>query len=314
MNEQIAMIELQSVTKLYGTVIGVNDFTLSLSAGAYGLLGPNGAGKSTLINLIMGQLQPTLGEVRVFGSSPVNNAAFFRRVGYCPSSEGMYAQVSGFAWVKYLQEVRGFDASQAAALAEAAMERVGIKDAMHRDIACYSRGMRQRTKLAQAIAHSPDLLVLDEPFNGLDPVARHEMTGMLHDWIGAGKSLVFASHLLHEVEMVTKSFLLICGGRLLASGTADEVQEMLAGLPSELIIRCNRPHELGVYVIEEQLADRVDISGEQLRLSTRQPGTLVQQLSKWLPRSGASVYELRSSDDSLQSLFNTLLRFHRGEL
>ena len=157
------MIELRNVTKLYGKVIGVNDFTLTLEPGAYGLLGPNGSGKSTLLNLITGQLRPTLGTVRVMGESPRNNARLFRRMGYCPGGEGLYSDVSGYDWVKYLQQLQGMTHLEAEVAAADALELVGMTAAMHRPIASYSRGMRQRTKLAQAIAHNPDFLILDEP-------------------------------------------------------------------------------------------------------------------------------------------------------
>ena len=153
------MIELRNVTKLYGRVIGVNDFTLTLGPGAYGLLGPNGSGKSTLLNLITGQLRPTLGTVRVMGESPRNNANLFRRLGYCPGSEGLYSNVSGFEWVKYLQQLQGMTAGDAEAAAARSLELVGMTPSMHRPISSYSRGMRQRTKVAQAIAHDPDFLI-----------------------------------------------------------------------------------------------------------------------------------------------------------
>ena len=308
------MIELQNVTKLYGKVIGVNDFTLTLEAGAYGLLGPNGSGKSTLLNLITGQLRPTLGTVRVLGESPRNNANLFRRLGYCPGSEGLYASVSAFDWVKYLQQLQGMTARQAAEAAEAALELVGMTQAMHRPISSYSRGMRQRTKLAQALAHDPDFLILDEPFNGLDPVGRHELTAVLRKWIGQGKSLLFASHLLHEIESLTQSFLLICGGRLLASGTAQDVHAMMVGLPNEVALRCNDPHQLAALLLRERAADSVRIEEGMLTVSTQQPGRLFEQLPGWLKASGLEVSEMHSADESLQELFNSLMKLHRGEL
>ena len=181
------MIELRNLTKLYGTVIGVNDISMSLPPGAYGLLGPNGSGKSTLLNLITGQITWTIGSVSVFGRSPRNNPAPSRRIGYCPSSEGLYANVSAMDWVSYLTQLHGYSKAQARDAAARSLNLVGMTEAMHRPIATYSRGMRQRAKLAQALAHDPDLLILDEPFNGLDPIGRHEMAQVLRDWIGLGK-------------------------------------------------------------------------------------------------------------------------------
>jgi ABC-2 type transport system ATP-binding protein len=308
------MIELRNVTKLYGKVIGVNDFTLTLNPGAYGLLGPNGSGKSTLLNLITGQLRPTLGTVRVMGESPRNNARLFRKLGYCPGGEGMYSNVSGYDWVRYLQQLQGMTFRQSAVAASTSLELVGMAASMHRPISSYSRGMRQRTKLAQAIAHNPEFLILDEPFNGLDPVGRHELTTVLLDWIGLGKSLLFASHLLHEIESITQSFLLICGGRLLASGTAQEVHAMMEGLPNEIALRCSDPQALASRLMTEHSADSVKIVGDLLTVATQRPGRLYEQLPGWLAESGVKVTEMRSADESLQALFNSLMKMHRGEL
>jgi ABC-2 type transport system ATP-binding protein len=307
------MIQLQNVTKLYGRVIGVNDITLSLEAGAYGLLGPNGSGKSTLLNLITGQLKPTIGSVRVMGRSPRNNAALCRRIGYCPGSEGLYAAVSGFEWVRYLLQLQGLSSAQATKAAEESLEMVGMREAMHRSIATYSRGMRQRTKLAQAVAHDPEFLILDEPFNGLDPVARHQMAVTLHDWIGRGKSLLLASHILHEVESITRSFLLICGGRLLASGTAEEVHEMLVDLPNEIRIRCNQPHQLATLLMQHEVTDSLKIDGDLITAATRRPSQLIEGLPQWIADTGIEISEIRSADDSLRELFKSLLKIHRGE-
>lgn len=308
------MIKLNHVTKLYGTVIGVNDMTLELPSGAYGLLGPNGSGKSTLLNLLTGQLRPTIGQVHVFGESPRNNAELFRRLGYCPGSEGLYANVSGYDWVRYLSQLQGMNSKTAAKAALEALATVGMKDAMHRPIASYSRGMRQRVKLAQAIAHNPDFLILDEPFNGLDPIGRHEMGELLKQWISEGKSLLLASHLLYEVESITNSFLLISGGRLLASGTAAEVHALLVDVPNEITIRTNAPRRLGGLLLEREITDSLRIEKEHVVLSTRHPGKLYEQLPAWLEETKISVGEMHSADESLQALFNSLLKIHRGEL
>lgn len=308
------MIELTNVTKLYGKVIGVNDFTLNLKPGAYGLLGPNGSGKSTLLNLITGQLRPTLGTVRVLNESPINNANLYRRLGYCPGGEGLYANVTGYDWVVYLQQLQGMTNSRARTAARESLELVGMSEAMHRPISSYSRGMRQRTKLAQAIAHDPEFLILDEPFNGLDPVGRHELTRVLLDWIDLGKSLLFASHLLHEIESITNSFLLICGGRLLASGTAQEVHAMMQGLPNSVTLRCSDPHRLGAHLMQQRVADSVEIQNGQITVESQNPTRLFEKLPGWLSELSVQVSEMHTADESLQALFNALMKMHRGEL
>jgi len=173
------MIELTNTTKLYKTVIGVNDITLNLEPGTYGLLGPNGSGKTTLINLILGQLRPTIGSVRLFGENPWRRSGLLRRVGLCPAVEVTYPRVSGLEWVTYMIQLHGFGFDDASRMAKAALETVKLTYAMDRPMRNYSLGMRQRAKIAQAIAHEPELLILDEPFNGLDPVGRFEMSSLL---------------------------------------------------------------------------------------------------------------------------------------
>lgn len=310
------MISIKNATKLYGLVIGVNDVTMSLAPGAYGLLGPNGSGKSTLINLITGQLRPTLGTVRVLDQDPKNNTELYRRIGVCPASETMYTNVSGRDWVRYLMELHGFGRAEARRKAEEALDRMGMGDAMHRHIGGYSRGMRQRTKLAQAIAHDPDLLILDEPFNGLDPIGRHDMTEMLRNWAGEDKLLLLASHILHEVEAVTQSFLLICGGRVLASGSAEEVHSLLADVPNEIRIRCDKANKLAKRLLEEEVVEamRFDEDGQVLVLSTSYPLKVYEKLPQWIASEGIKVHEIKSSDESLETLFNSILRIHRGEM
>ncbi len=308
------MIHLEHVTKLYGSVIGVNDITMSLERGAYGLLGPNGSGKTTLLNLITGQLYPTIGAVRVLDRPPMNNVDLFRCLGVCPERDALYPGVTGFDWVCYLMQLHGFGRREAVARTEKAIELVGMKDAMHRRMGGYSRGMRQRIKLAQALAHGPELLILDEPLNGLDPIGRHEMTEVLKQWIRSGRGLLLASHILHEVEAVTHSFMLICGGRLLAAGTSEEVHNLLADVPHEIRIRCDNPPQLARRLIDEGVVESVRFGGEgTLVLGTHRPAAVYAQLPQWLQSSGVRIHELRSTDDSLQALFNSLLRIHRGE-
>jgi len=312
-------IQFQNVTKLYGRVLGVNDITLELSGGAYGLLGPNGAGKSTLLNLLTGQLLPTRGTVRVLGMNPRNNPNVMRRVGFCPGFEGMYASITGMEWVTYLLQMQGYSHQSARHRALECMELVGMVEGMHRQITSYSRGMRQRTKLAQAISHEPDLLILDEPLSGLDPIGRAQMTSLLRDWIAMGRSIIIASHVLHEIEALTQSFLLISGGRVLASGTAEEVHELLFNVPLEIHVRCNDLRGFAAKTLITGLADSAKIrktnSGEEVVvLSTRHASQISAMIPEWMKDEGLRIYEIRTADDSLQSLFNSLMKIHRGEL
>jgi ABC-2 type transport system ATP-binding protein len=307
------MIELNNVTKLYGPVIGVNDISLSLAPGAHGLLGPNGSGKTTFLNLIMGQLVPTIGKVRLFGRNPRTNTSALRRIGFCPGDEAMYSNVSGYDWVRYLTELHGIPAREAARRARETLTRAGMADAMHRPMGTYSRGMRQRTKIAQAIAHDPQFLILDEPFNGLDPIGRHDLIELLRDWARNGGSLLLASHILHEVEAISRSFLLICGGRLLASGTAEEVHELLADVPNEIMLRCTEPRKVAQLLLDRGLVDDVRLEGDdRLHASSHHPLAMYNELPRLATESGIRIHEIRSADDSLQTLFDSLMRLHRG--
>ncbi len=310
------MIELQHATKLYGSVIGVNDLTVSLPTGAYGLLGPNGSGKSTLLNLITGQLRPTLGKVRTLDYRPWNNTELLRCVGVCPEQDLLYTNVSGLDWVSYLLKLHGFGRREAGRRAREALQQVGLGSAMRKPIGGYSRGMRQRTKLAQVFAHDPQLLILDEPFNGLDPLGRHKMTVLLRELIEAGKGVLLASHILHEVEAITQSFLLICGGRLLASGSAEEVHALLADVPSEIRIRCNDAPQLARRLLETDVVQALRLAddGRTLVVDSSSPGEIYNRLPEWIAGTDIRIQELRSADESLQALFESLLRIHRGRL
>lgn len=308
------MILLNQVTKLYGTVIGVNDITLSLPCGAYGLLGPNGSGKSTLLNLITGQIRPTLGAIQTLQHGPWNNLEVRRQIGYCPEHEMRCENVSAFRWVSHLLRLHGFSRGAARRRAKQALEQVGLADAMNRRIGGYSRGMRQRVKLAQAFAHEPTLLILDEPFNGLDPIGRHQMTELLREWIQSGRGLLLASHVLHEVEAITQSFLLICGGRLLASGSAAEVHGLLADVPTEVHIRTSDARALARRLLQTDVVEslRVSDDGRDLVVATTTTAEMYRRLPEWLSQTDVEIHELRSNDDSLQALFDSLLRIHRG--
>ncbi len=307
------LLDLQNVTRLYGTVIGVNDITLSLEKGAHGLLGPNGAGKTTLLNLVTGQLSPTIGSVYVLGEPARSSPRLLKQLGYLPGSEGMYADVSAVEWVTYLTRLQGYSAAEAKRLALQALERVSLTEHMHRKISTFSRGMRQRTRLAQAIAHEPELLILDEPFSGLDPIARHTMTTLLQQWIADGQSLLVSSHVLHEIESLTRSFLLLSGGRLLASGSTDDINTLLTNVPSEVRVRVNAPRQLAAELIGESLVDSVHIAADgELQMKTATSTQLGRFLSRAVAEQRYLVSEVRASEDSLQDVFNSLMKLHRG--
>lgn len=308
------LIQFNHVTKLYGSVLGVNDIDLELTPGAYGLLGPNGSGKTTLLNLLVGQLSPTLGGVRVFGLNPRNNHELMRRLAYCPSSEGLYANVSSFRWVAYLNELRGFSRAESKSRAEHWLTVVGLRDAMHRHISGYSRGMRQRTKLAQALAHDAEFIILDEPFSGLDPVGRHEMTELLRERVQGGVSVLFASHVLHDIESLTSSFLLIRGGRVLASGNKDEIYELMVDIPTEVSIHSPQARSLAALLVQEPSTEKVSVGDQRITVHTSSAATLASVLPKLAESANARITRMESGSTSLHDLFTSLMKIHRGEL
>lgn len=301
------LLSCRSVTKLYGVVIGVNDLTLELEPGVHGLLGPNGAGKSTLLKLITGQLRPTEGAIRVLGQDPWNNPSLLRRVGYCPEHDAFWKFLSGYQFVATLARLSGLGRAEAARESERALARVGAADYMHRPISSYSKGMRQRTKLAQALVHDPDLLILDEPLSGTDPVGRHELMDLVGELGAEGKSVLVSSHVMHEVQAMTERFLLIFGGRVLAAGDVHEIRALLYDIPHRIRVVCDRPRELAGHLAARPGVDGVSIEGEELRIETREPRDLFALLPEIAQRVGARVRELGSEDESLDAVFEYLV-------
>ncbi len=306
------MITLERTTKLYGIVIGVNDVTVELRPGVHGLLGPNGAGKTTLLGLVTGQLRPTMGRVTVFGEAPFGNPRVLARIGYCPASDLLEREATPRDWVRYLVRLTGHSAAAARRAADEALERVGLGGAARRPLASLSKGMRQRAKLAGAIAHDPDLLVLDEPFVGLDPVARRDLVSLVRGWAGT-RSLLVASHLLHEIEALNASLAVILGGRLVASGDVAEIHGLVETLPAEIRLTAAAPRRLAEIACASGLAESLRFEGEQdLVVGTRRPRELAARLAEAAAAEQIPLWTLRPADRSLEGIFDRLVQLHRG--
>jgi len=305
------VIEIRNLTKLYGPVIGVNDVTVDLGGGAHGLLGPNGAGKTTFLGLITGQLRPTMGSVLVFGERPFGNPGVLRRIGFCPAADLGERTSTPREWVTYLVRLSGFGPAAAVDRADAALEQVGLTAAARRPLVTLSKGMRQRAKLAGAIAHDPDLLVLDEPFVGLDPVARHELVELVRGWAQT-RSLIVASHLLHEVEALDAGLAVILGGRLVASGTAAEIRGLVDAMPVEVKVRCAAPRRFAEIACSVEGVEGVRIEDDLVTVATRQPeGVLAIAVPRAVDER-LGVGEVMPADRSLEGIFGRLVRLHRG--
>jgi len=211
-----SVVAADHVSKWYGQVIGLNDVSVTVPPGITGLLGPNGAGKSTFMKVITGQLKPSKGSLSVLGEPIWGNPALYHRIGFCPEQDAFYERMTGAEWVSALVRLNGAGEADAAAMAARAIESVELTDAADKKIGAYSKGMRQRIKMAQAIVHDPELLILDEPLAGMDPLARRKTIRMIKDWGRSGKSILVSSHILHEIESMTPNILLINQGRILA--------------------------------------------------------------------------------------------------
>lgn len=303
-----SLLTARSLTKLYGVVIGVNDVNLDLEPGVIGLLGPNGAGKSTLLKLITGQLRPTEGSVEVFGERPWDNTSIFARLGFCPEQDSFYDNLSAHEFVTALAKLSGLG-STAAAKAEEALARVGATEFMHRPISDYSKGMRQRTKIAQALVHDPPLLILDEPLHGTDPIGRREIMDIVIQLGEEGKSILVSSHVLHEVQSMTDEFVLIFGGRILASGHVQEIRSLMNEFPHRITIRCTKGRDLAHRVMRDLPVQGVELVPErdEIAVLTHDPGAFYGGLPAVVSESGVSVRELVSADDNLQAVFNYLV-------
>jgi ABC-2 type transport system ATP-binding protein len=303
-------IVFDDVSKFYGEVLGVNRVRLSIPPGITSLVGPNGSGKTTLMNLMTGLLRPSRGTVRVLGMPTDRPEQLFRRVGYATQYDAFPRGLTGMQLVESLLRVHGFEPSEAGSLARQALERVGMIEAADRKVAAYSKGMRQRVKLAQAIAHRPSVLVLDEPLNGLDPMARAELIAMLRELAAAGLHVVVSSHILHEVDLISDQVVMLNGGYVVAegeiSGVRDEMEEQH---PAQVLVRCDRPDLLAARAFEQDhvvearmLADR---SG--LLLRTRDAGRFYQMLNQLGAARDLRIDSLVPADADVEAVYQYLI-------
>src|SRR5262249_49974615 len=248
------VITAQQLSKWYGQVIGLNDITLAVPPGITGLLGPNGAGKSTFMKLVTGQLKPSKGRITVLGEAIWNNPPLYLRIGFCPEQDAFYERMTGLEWVTALVSLNGVAESAAREMSGRALEMVGLSDAADKKIGAYSKGMRQRVKLAQALAHDPELLILDEPLSGMDPLVRRRTIRLIKDWGRSGKSVLVSSHILHEIESMTSNILLINQGRILAEGNVHQIRDLIDEHPHTVFIRAENTRQLArEFLTDEQV-------------------------------------------------------------
>ncbi len=303
------MIKLESASRWYGEVIGLNDVSFEIGAGVTALLGQNGAGKTTMIRLITGQLRPTTGTVTVFGQEPFDNVDVFQRLGYCPEIDNFIEHLSGRQFVYRMARYMGFDSDEASSRTNQVLETVGMADRCDKRIKGYSKGMRQRIKLAQAIVHEPDVLILDEPLNGLDPVGRREFMDVLANYAQKGKAVLVSSHILFEVEQMTRNMLLLHRGRLLASGDLRAIRELIDRHPHKIRIQTDQPREVASRLVALPFVLSVEVSStnDEIEIRTKEADKFYDALPAIALEDSIKIYGFESPDNNLESVFQYLV-------
>jgi ABC-2 type transport system ATP-binding protein len=303
------IVAADHVSKWYGQVIGLNDVTVNVPPGITGLLGPNGAGKSTFMKLITGQLTPSKGSVKILGEPIWRNPRLFFEIGFCPEQDAFYERMTGLEWVTALVRLNGLSDKEADEAARRALTSVDLMEAAGKKIGAYSKGMRQRVKLAQAIVHDPALLILDEPLSGMDPLARRRTIRLIKDWARAGKSIIVSSHILHEVESMTSNILLINNGRILAEGDVHQIRDLIDEHPHSVYVRAENPR-----LLARELLDRADVRSLKFEegavvVETGKPDAFYARLTEMAASGEFGVIdEVTSPDDNLQAVFQYLVK------
>ncbi len=303
------IIKVQMVSKFYGRVMGLNDITVDFGPGTTGLLGPNGAGKSTLIKLMTGQIRPSKGKVEVLGERPWDDPSLNARIGYCPEQDAFFKGMTGLRFVSFTARLMGYSQSKATVMAKAAIEKVGMTAAMDRDIQGYSKGMRQRIKLAQSLVHDPELLILDEPMSGTDPVGRVRMMEVLRDLEKEGKHIVLSSHILHEIERMTESIILIDKGKLVASGNMHDIRDSLDRFPLTVRIFTDERSRLAKLLMDATPMSSITFgeNGNELLVRTPTPDLFYSAFQDCLVENRVKVTAIDSPDDNLNAIFEYLV-------
>jgi ABC-2 type transport system ATP-binding protein len=301
-------VELEDLRRSYGERVALDGVTLTVQAGElFGLLGPNGAGKSTFLKLASGQLSPSQGEVRILGRPASTSPEVFHRVGLCAEADAFWERLTGVQFLVALLRLTGYDDTECRRRAEAALEAVDLMSARDRKIGGYSKGMRQRVKLAQALAHDPEVLLLDEPVTGMDPVNRRRVVELVKRLGREGKTVVVSSHILYEVEAMTRRVLLIHNGRILAEGDVREIRDLMDEHPHTVSLRAKDPRAIASAVVgQSHLISLVfGDEGEWLTVQTAKPDEFYRSLIDIAEAAG--VREMYSPDEDLQSVFKYLV-------
>jgi ABC-2 type transport system ATP-binding protein len=298
----------EDVSKFYGEILGVNRVNLSIPPGITSLVGPNGSGKTTLMNLMTGLVRPTRGRIQVLEHSIDDPENLFKIVGYSTQFDAFPKGLTGFQFVYSYLRLAGRDSQSAEQLAWRAIERVNLLDAARRNVAGYSKGMRQRIRLAQALSHDPKVLVLDEPLNGLDPLARSEMIALFRSAAAQGCYVIISSHILHEVDVISDQVILLSNGYVVAEGKIHNVRSEIQEHPTQILIRCNQPRELAAKMLEYPHTIEVSIHNDErgLLLKTRDADRFYLAMNE-IALSGIDIESIAPADDDVLSVYEYLI-------
>jgi len=302
------VVEAVGLSKWYGEVLGLNGFAASFGPGITGLVGPNGAGKSTLFKLLIGQLRADQGTISLLGENPWNNVPLKRRFGYCPEQNQLYGWLTGQQFVETLLRLDGMTRSEAQKKAEAALEVVGLSSAAHRPTRGYSRGMRQRAKLAQALAHDPEILILDEPLSGADPVGRVQILRTISDFARDGGHVIMSTHVLYEIERVTNNIVLIHNGKAIAAGDIQAIRALIDDHPHAVRLETSKPRQLAQALARmDHIVSFEFPSADSVLVRTRKPDVFYRELPQIVVDTKLDVHGVESPDDSLDAVFRYLV-------
>jgi ABC-2 type transport system ATP-binding protein len=301
-------IAFEDVSKFYGEILGVNRVNLAIPPGVTSLVGPNGSGKTTLMNLMTGLVRPTRGRIRVLGHDPGEPEKLFRILGYSTQFDSFPKGLTGFQFVYSCLRLGGRDSKTAEHLAWRAIERLNLTDAAVRNIASYSKGMRQRIRLAQSLCHNPRVLVLDEPLNGLDPLVRAEMIALFRSLATDGCYVIISSHILHEVDAISDQVILLSNGYIVAEGQIHSVRDEISEHPAQILIRCDRPRDLASKMIESEHTIEVRIHGDErgLLIKTSDVDGFYLMLNH-IALNGIEIESVAPADDDVSSVYEYLI-------
>jgi ABC-2 type transport system ATP-binding protein len=303
------LVTFNNVSRFYGEVLGINNVSLTIPPGITSLVGPNGSGKTTLMNLMTGLIRPTEGEIRVLGITPDHPEKLCRVVGYCAQYDAFPKGLTGYQFIYSYLRVFGMSHAECDQRTVSALQLVGLSDAANRTVAAYSKGMRQRIKLAQAVAHDPQVVVLDEPLNGLDPLARSEAIALFRQWGEKGRHVIVSSHILHEVDQISDQVILLSQGYVVAEGQIQDVRSEVKDQPMQILVRCDRPGMLAARLFQQDhiVEAKIHADGKGLLLRTKDADSFYLLLNRVILDSGLEVESVAPADDDVNSVYQYLI-------